>query len=364
METDWDRGPSQVPVRSTTMGFSRYKKRYVTAEEMNQHLKYVFNYYKVEYRAKSKDETFKRTAFLEDCLVNFKLTYKKGPDACTYICRKDGEDIIQATDGGEAYRILCKYYKVPKMDDSICKRADEGGLSASPLLWHNPKYEGQWLDAYGYDLNSAYAQAMLELIPDTSVSPRVGTIIEGKEIGFEEQLKSDGINTCLVPKFKGFSTCVFPLMPSPFEKFVKTWYDKKCNALPGSYEKVKAKGILCYSVGYLQKINPFIRACIIGRCNNLIKALIDDDTLFCNTDSIVSRKPLNLNIGSECGQWKLEHQGKVAYKGANYQWDNGDISYRHVPKTWFKKDWDITKDPVPHGGNIYEFKNNRLERIK
>lgn len=348
------------------MNYSRHRKQYVTVDEMNKHLKYVFEYYDVVYRAKTKEETFKRKAFLEDCMVNFRLTYKKGSYACTYICRKDGEDITQATDGGEAFRILSQYYKVPKVDEKYCGRADDGGLSASPLLWHNDKYENQWVDAYGYDLNSAYSYAMLQPIPDTSKPMRAGVIKKGVEIGFEEVLnpKKNNQATMLVPKFEGFSLYIFPLMDSPFERFVEKWYSKKVNSLPGSKDKVKAKGVLNYSVGQLQNVNPFIRATIIGRCNNLIQSMIDEDTLFCNTDSIVSTKPLNVPVGTKCGEWKIEHQGKVAYKGANYQWDDGDMSYRHIPKTWFPKGWDITKDEVPHEGNIYVFRNKRLELIK
>lgn len=352
------------------MAFTRYRKQYVTVKEMNEHLKYVFKYYEVVYRAKEKTETFMRRAFLEDKMVQFQLTYKKGSYACTYICRKDGEDVTQATDGGEAFRILSLYYKVPKVDKKYCGRADDGGLSASPILWHNPKFENQWVEAIGYDLNSAYSAAMLEPIPDTSKPMRAGTIKEGLEIGFEEVLnpKKNNMSTMLVPKFKGFSLYIFPLMESPFKQFVEKWYNKKCNSLPGSKERIKAKGVLNFAVGQLQNVNPFIRATIIGRCNKLIESLIDqDNTLFCNTDSIVTRKPIeSLEIGSKCGQWKIEHQGKVAYKGANYQWDDGELSYRHIPKTWFKDGWDITKDEVPNSGNIYQFNTttNRLERVK
>ena len=348
------------------MAFSRYRKRYVTVAEMNEHLKYVFKYYEVVYRKKSDKETFMRKAFLHDAQVNFELTYKKGSYACTYICRKDGEDVVQATDGGEAFRILSKYYKVPKMDESVCGRADDGGLSASPLLWHNSKYEGQWVEAYGYDLNSAYSAAMLEPMPDTSVPARSGVIKKGKEIGFEEVLnpKKNNNATMLVPKYEGFSLYIFPLMESPFKRFVERWYNKKVSSLPGSFEKLKAKGVLNFAVGQLQNVNPFLRAAIIGKCNALVESLIDENTLFCNTDSIVSKVPLNLEIGDKCGQWKIEHVGKVAYKGACYQWDNGEISYRHIPKSWFKDGWDITKDPLPNNGNIYEFKNRKLERVK
>lgn len=351
--------------------FSRKRIKYITAEEMKEHLKYVKKYYQVVYREKASDETFKRKAFIVDRIVNFEVTYEKGSYACTYICRKDTieENVAsQQTNGGEAFRILSKYYKVPKIDKKYCGRASEGGLSASPILWHNNTYENQWIDAYGYDLNSAYSAAMLEDMPDTSKPMRRGTIKEGCEIGFEEVLNPKNPTcTMLVPKYSGFSLYIFPLMKSPFTKFVETWYNKKATAEKGSKEKVKAKGVLNMSVGQLQNVNPFLRATIIGKCNQLIESLIDEDTLFCNTDSIVSRKPIeSLKIGNGVGEWKIEHQGKVAYKGANYQWDDGELSYRHISKKWFPKDWDITKDNVPNQGNIYQFNKERitLERIK
>lgn len=346
------------------MKFTRYRKQYVTVEEMNEHLKYVEKTFEIVFRAKEPGERLQRKAFIEDKMVNFQLTYKKGSFACTYICRKDDIEKHQQTDGGEAFRILSKYYKVPRMPEEICGKAAEGGLSASPILYANKKFDGTRNYAYGYDLNSAYSAAMLEDMPDTSKHWRVGKIKEGEEIGFEERLNEKTGLTMLVPKYKGFSLYVFPLMESPFKKFIEVWYNKKKNSAPGSDERDKAKGILNFSVGYLQKVNPFLRATIIGKCNALIEKLIDDDILFCNTDSIVSLKPLDLKIGQEIGEWKLEHEGEVAYIGNNYQWSDGSVSYRGIPKRWFPKGWDILKDKVPHEGNIYKFENMRLRLVK
>ena len=39
--------------------------------------------------AKEKNETFGIKAFIEDCEVQFKLTYRRGSKPCTYIFRKD-----------------------------------------------------------------------------------------------------------------------------------------------------------------------------------------------------------------------------------------------------------------------------------
>ena len=251
------------------------------------------------------------------------------------------------------------------MPEKVCGRADEGGLSASPILWYNPKYEGQWIDAYSYDLNSAYSSAMLGLMPDTSNGWRVGKIKKG-EIGFQEVLnpKNEDV-TMLVPQYSGFSLYVFPLMESPFKSFVDHWYQIKKTSPKGSRERQKAKEVLNFSVGYLQRINPFIRAAIIGRCNSIIEKLIDPDTtLFCNTDSITSKVPLDITIGDGIGEWKVEKVGKVAYIGNNYQWYDGDVIFRGIPKRWFPRGWDITKDPIPQFGNEYEFRDMQLRRTK
>ena len=92
---------------------------------------------------------------------------------------------------------------------------------------------------------------------------------------------------------------------------------------------------------------------------------MDEDTLLCSTDSLVSkRKRDDLEIGTEIGQFKLEHEGDFCYDGMNYQWNLEIPTYRGIPKSWFKKGWDIAKDKVPKFGNLYSFDKSRLNLIK
>lgn len=333
--------------------FIRERKEYVDLETINKHLKYCYENRLIVERKKTSKETFKNKAFVEDKLVEFRLSYKKGTKACTYIFFKDGRADSQVTDGGEAFRILSKYYKVPKFDDPKIL-----AMSASPLLYKNKKYENQRNEAIGYDLNSAYSFGMIQPMPDTSVPMRQGNIIEGKEIGFIELPKpNDPTQMMLVPKYKGYSLYIFPLMESPFTKFVEVWYNKKLNI----NTKAKAKGVLNYSIGYLQRVNPFLRATIIGHCNNYIKSLMDENTLYCNTDSLVSLKPReDFKLGNNLGEWKVEHSGKFAFSGFNYQWNLETPSYRSKPKSWFKKGWDILKDELPVESNIYVYKDYKI----
>ena len=338
--------------------FGRFRKQFVDFKTMNQHLKYCYNNRQILFRAKEKNETFGIKAFIEDCEVQFKLTYRRGSKPCTYIFRKDG-DTSQVIDGGEAFRILSLYYKVPHVDEKYCGRYDEGGMSASPWLYKNDKYEGTRNKAYSYDLNSAYSFGMLQKMPDTSKEPQAKQIIEGKEIGFKEVPKPhDPNNVMLVPMYKGYSLYTFPLIESPFKKFVETWYNKKLN--PDT--KNKAKGVLNSSIGYLQKVNPFLRATIIGYCNEFIKSKMDENTLYCNTDSLVSLvKRDDFKIGTNIGEWKIDHEGLFAYKKYNYQWDFEKPHYRGKSRNWFKDGYDLLKDPPPTYGNIYKFNKNKYQ---
>lgn len=345
--------------------FRRIRKRFVSVKEFNEHLRYVKKTFRLIFREKSPEELLQRNAYIVDRMVNIELTYKRGDYACTYITRKDGDHMIQTIDGMEAFRILSKYYKVPRMPECICKPAHENGLSASPLLYFNPKYNRTRNYAYGYDLNSAYAYAMTFPMPDTSVPKRCGFIKQGTEIGFQEVLnpKFEGM-TMLEPIYKGFSQYIFPLMESPFTKFAERWYQMKRDSKRRSQEDfIKAKNVLNYSVGYLQRVNPFLRATIVGKCNSIVGALVDENTLSCNTDSIVSLKPLDLKIGTDLGEWKLEKEGMFAYSDYSYQWQDGETSYRGIPKKWFPKGWDILNDPVPVSGNIYRFDFEKLKVV-
>ena len=342
--------------------FQRDNVIHVTVSEMNEHLDYVRkNFYKIIEGKRNPDVPLLRCAYVEDKLVNFELTYRKGSHAATYICRKDSQEETQKIDGMEAFRILNLYYKVPHMPEKYCGRADEGALSASPLVWYNPKHEGTWNYAYAYDMNSAYSYAMLQNMPDTSQPIKAKKIMPGKEIGFREVINDKTNNMMLIPVYSGFSLYVFPLMESPFKKFVEKWYSEKKNAPKGSFAREKAKNVLNYSVGYLQRVNPFLRAAIVGYCNNLMTSLIDKNTtLMCNTDSIISLKPLPLKIGDEVGEWKLEKEGEFAFKGSNYQWKDGETCFRGIPKSWFKPDFDITKDELPKFGNVYIYKRGKI----
>ena len=272
---------------------------------------------------------------------------------CTYITRKDGQP-VSIDSGLEAYRILNLYYKVPH-----AKFPSEEGTLISGFLYRNKKYDKtRHSNCYGYDINSSYTYAMIQPMPDTTKEPRYLGIVKKDEIGFDEnyELAFEGEHALII----------YPKIDSPFIKFANTWYNKKKNAKTPE-EKKHAKFVLNASIGYLQRTNPVLRAAILGYANKRIRDLVDENTLYCNTDSIISIGPRpELKIGTELGEWKLEHQGDFAYNKFTYQWNKEVPNYRGVSKSWFKPGWDLLKDELPKLGNKYYFNKEtfKLEEVE
>ena len=340
--------------------FFRIKEDFVSIKDFNATLqklkKYKYDFYEKDWEY---GDSLYFKAYLNIRIKTIKLTYKFAGNLQSIYTNLDGTVDEQQITGLEAYRTISQYYKIPKFEN-----IDKIG-SASPFLWYNPKFNLTRNQAICYDLNSAYAWGMLQPMPDTSKPSRAGTIKKG-EIGFIELLNEQD-QMCLQSKFEGFCSTIYPLMESPFKGFVDRWYDKKQNA-KNHRDYMKAKNYLVFSVGYMQRTNPFLRSSIITYCNNLIKSLIDEEsTLFCNTDSIVTLKEIpQLKLGDNVGEWKIEHKGEVAYVDFSYQWNNDLPVYRGVPKSWFPKGWDILKHEIPHYGNIYYFdeKEIKIKRSK
>lgn len=300
--------------------------------------------------------------FIEDGMRYIKLTCKYKGKIATYVFDKISgtreEASVICSIGMKAYSCLQRFTKGKEIK-KIVKDSDFNNLgknpypfATSPFMYFNEKYNETEQEAYGYDMNSAYSYAMLGNIPDTSELTSVKIrcynegIVKKGEIGFNYlgDLVEEGC----------FALYRFKAIKSPFKDFVEYYFTLKHNAKTKK-ERKRAKDILNMSVGYLQRINPFIRATIVSRANNLIKSLIDENTLYCNTDSIVSLKPReDLKIGSNIGEWKLEHKGKFRYRDYNYQWNNELPAYRGIPKAWFKEGYNLLEDDIPVCGNNYE----------
>lgn len=346
------------------------KKKYVpvTAKQFNEVVKHIKSVggtiFHEEYK-KLFHNAIGWNGFMEDKIKVVELTCKYKGEYQTFVFDKTKgaiKDAISGCSAGMNAYACCRRMLgeegnklIPKIvSDEILDNYGKNILpfSTSPILYKNDKYENKENKAVGYDMNSAYSYAMLQDMPDTRCLTTCDIqlwnegVVEEHQIGFDR--KGNLVETGRFASFR------FNRIPSPFKHFVDYYYKLKRDAKNPS-ERDRAKRVLNLAVGYFQRTNPFIRAAIVSGANNLILKLMDENTIYCNTDSIVSlKKRPELELGNEIGQWKIEHKGIFKFVGMNYQWNKELPAYRGVPKEWFPRGWDILKDDLPLNGNMYE----------
>lgn len=333
----------------------RINKKYIGLEETNYILNYIRDRYNVIFRPKTEDELFGRNAFIYQTVTELFISYRGDKIPCQYVFNLSSDEITKnkTITGLAAYQMLRQKAKIEKLTEEQIKEFDIEGLTCAGDIYTNPKFNNKRVNAYSYDMNSAFANAMKMPMPIMSECRRYDYPRAG-EIGFY----LDGYYLRLMDiKRPCLCDWVFKAeVNTGFVKFVDTYYKKKKNA-KDAIEKAKYKAILNYSVGYLQLVNPFLRAAIIGYSNNIMANLIDENTVYSNTDSIVSLVPRNdLNIGTELGQFKIEHEEATpfALRGNTYQWGLEKPVYRGIPKIYFDKfkeikgrDFDLMIDSTP-----------------
>ena len=291
-----------------------------------------------------------------------------------YIFYLDGSEHQQAISGMRAFTVLQRMSNKAVIDltnnpDYYDKSLESWKLGTiAGLIYYNQKYMGsRYENCVCYDRRSAYSAAMLEPIPDTNVLPRKNDFVKEGEIGF--RLMEHGINNeqhfyaIFEPGHK--AEFIYPAIPSPFKKFVEYFYQKRKKAKGVEADRVKQT--LNYAVGYIRRKNPFIHSCILSRARYYIESFIDKDTLYSNTDSIISRVPrpdLEALVGEGVGQFKVEHKGSFAFNGSGYQWNKEMPSIRGRSKEWFKNAYpngfDILNDEIPFmEANKYEFNTKK-----
>lgn len=305
--------------------------------------------------------------------------------ACSYIFPLN-EDDVKERSGLQCFMEMSKYYKMPRIvDNEDFKRYVDNGkfiCSAKPILDYNEDYNNnEFSDCYEYDLNSAYASVILKGIPDLWHPSKLdysNVKVKKGEVGF---LLDDDMT---MVEEGGIADIKFKIIECPEElkKFIIKWYNIKKEAGEklkaekrkterARLEKVKqqAKDMLNLPVGYTQRYNPFFRAYIIHNCNKVINDLIDDKTLFWNTDAIFTlNKREDIKTGIEIGDFKAVEIKTLRFKGNTYQINDDIPTYRGLPKHWFAewekengKSFNILVDDLPARKNIYSFDMNTLE---
>lgn len=349
----------------------RKMQRHVDLAEMREHLRYVRKFRIIRF-GKLKDyrkedphryRTVGNWAFIEDAKSKLSLTYRKASKVYTYIFNKDGSESIDVDiTGTDATTELHKFCKVPQ-----CRFPGKKALSASALIYADEDSDGvRYEGCYGYDINSSYSWGMVQPMPDTAKKPLGPGIVRKGEVGLNGDLS--------LVKEGRMAMYRWPKIESPFKGFVEVWYRRKREAKTPE-DKAKAKAVLNMCIGNMQNYNPVLRAFILAYANARVESYIDENTLVCNTDSIISkvRRPdIERDLGTGLGQWKIEHQGSFIHKSTNYQWNLSELRVRGTPRGWFRefeirngRPWDMAIDPLPAAMNEYEFnpKSLTIKRI-
>lgn len=349
--------------------FSSKRTRAVTIDEFNQILQRFKNAHVVFYpwEQRKQGETLKNTAFLVDKMVHIEFTtmYWDFPHPTTYRCRKDGAD-LNPTTGRAAFKEFQKYYKSPRLDNdkefcTVFEKNKTGSFinSASPLVGFNPEFDAATHEVWVYDALSAYAEPLLSVVPDTR-KKRYRDYVHAGEVGF---IQHGARGLILTEIENSYADVICPLMSSPWRGFVQLWFDRKQNPRDTA-EKLKAKSMLTFAVGYLQRTNPLLRCWVVEKCNKKIRMLLDENSILWNTDAIYSLTPRDdIKLGENIGDFRLEYHGMLEHYGCNYhKIDTHEYSVRGVPKSWFQDDTSILNDPLPTktGENLYYFDKERF----
>lgn len=340
--------------------FKRKKQVFISKTDMDDLLKEVREHRYIFF-SEYADEPLKFVAYVDDTISYLKVTTNWINGPATYVFRKDGEDADQQITGLDAYIELAKEYS-RVVGEPFHTILDEVG-SARALLSYRIDTDNTRVNAYGYDMRNAYGWALKQPLPDTREVVGQYRDVEDGEIGFivgEQAIipgmtyKAGSVLTMCEPG--EIAEIIFKTMPSPFSAYVDRWYSRKENSTDPA-ERAKAKQMVNFAVGYLQRKNPYIRCAVVEYCNRRIRSFIDENTIYCNTDSIISKTPRpDLPSGPEIGSFRLEHENEpFAHRGFNYQWGDAAPSMRRIPKSWFKKGFDILTDTIPDCNNTWEF---------
>lgn len=344
--------------------FKRKKIRFVDVDEMRELLAYAKKFRYIIFGEPESPLSY--YAFIEDTMTRVKLTMFYKGEGCTYVFRKDLLDSMEEITGLDAYQQLTKDYS-RRMGHTVPFFEDEFGSARAILAFKN-EYNFRRVNAICYDQNSAYALAMMKPMPRTEELAGRDRPVRDGEIGFANvemrEIKGWTMNTdqCLqmILPGEGYASYIFPSMDSPFTAFAQRWFVRKLESQDPKLRH-KAKQMLVFSIGYLQRKNPFLRAAVVEYANRMILDVADENTIYINTDSITSLTERTLPMGENLGQFKIEHEGEFAHVGFNYQWNTDKPAYRGIPKEWFPDGWDILKHQLPSNGNIYEFDRTTLE---
>ena len=170
----------------------RWNEVFITIEDFNKELarvkatrQIVFENCANIYLKTQNWRGFKCNAYVWDTgRGTIHLAYRMGGKSFNFVTSVDGQDKERAekevVSGGRAWCVANRYNHIEPNCPNLGKKLP----SVSGLLYHNPNYERQWIKAWHYDMNSAYAHILMHYqFPDLE-NPLEPGIVEEGQIGF------------------------------------------------------------------------------------------------------------------------------------------------------------------------------------
>lgn len=254
------------------------------------------------------------------------------------------------------------YYAAKQLLESIYRHQDN--LCVKKRHKHEKDPAGYEPVIYDYDLNSAFAAAAREYMPDFS-SCRFNDIVREGEIGFNHYkgcpLVYPGEKAHVI--FKEVET------PKEWRDWIDKEYERKRNP-KDEYEKAEAKAKLVMFFGYCERVNFLYRAYVINKVNDYILRAAkgyEKHIVMMNTDAIHSRVPIpeiEAALGDGLGEWK-RWTGSVKYWGFDYQKEGKRPVLRGVVRGDLDEGYDLLKKQVPITKIKYHYnkQTNRVEEF-
>lgn len=169
-------------------------EKYISVEEMRTKLGNLRERGRTFFDSKMINKLgWKTGVFIEESQTFFSLWLNEGsvkfPKCCCYTCRRDDRlDLCPLSSPSRIYGNLRQYnsgFPVLNKGDEGVPVFDVSWGKVAGIMFRNEKYEGKWIEAVSYDMNSAYGWGACQDMPDT----RYGVIGRGKvgkdQIGFD-----------------------------------------------------------------------------------------------------------------------------------------------------------------------------------
>lgn len=324
--------------------YQRIKQIPVDLAEMKRILELIKSWGHWEFTAPPKDKRIINQIYIENKPLNLVVTGRgidgKDLKLKSYVFAKDGREPELEVQPYVHYLEMKRHSKV---HDSIKEDKKLDSYSSSPFTYTNVDFNYEHLDnIVCYDTNLTYFYLLSQKFPNTQRPLGAGIVKDG-EVGFEitDQLikGQDGkIRSKLQLTRTGrLADFRYSLMESPFKDYIEFKLQQLKELEPlrltdyDLYKKrrAKVKSSINIAVGCLQHHNPIWRAWIVESGNARIKALMDTNTIYSNTDCIVSLLPRpDITISGKIGDFKIEHQGSCYIEGFTITWDDGKENRR------------------------------------